>query len=115
MRVYVAPYGDGQPAPTSGWIPVSDDNSADSMPRWSADGNLLYFLASHSGSLSIRGRHLSMATKLPHGDVFVVYRFADARHPPSSRFVFAVSRDKIVFSLDQLASNLWMIKLPLRD
>jgi hypothetical protein len=65
--------------------------------------------------LSVRGRRLVSTTKLPIGEPFVVYRFADSRHPPSSRFLFAVSRDKIVFSLDEIASNLWMISLPKRD
>jgi eukaryotic-like serine/threonine-protein kinase len=115
MRVYIAPNRDRQPIASSEWISVSDENAADSMPRWSPNGDLVYFLSNRERFLTIRGRHLVPRTKRPIGEPFVTYRFADSRHPPSSRFLFSVSRDKIVFSLDELASNLWMISLPKRD
>ena len=115
MRVYIASYRVGAPTPISEWVAVTDGNAADFMPRWSADGNTVYFLSSRNGALSIHGRRLAPSTKLPSGDPFVVHRFADSRHPPSAGFLFAVSRDKIVFSLDELSSNVWMTRLSTQD
>jgi serine/threonine protein kinase/Tol biopolymer transport system component len=111
MRVYIAPYRE-TPTQESDWILVTDGRGEDSIPQWSPDGNLLYYFSNLDGSLSIRARHLAPETKRPTGEPFVVYRFADARHPPSNRFLFSVSRDKMVFSLDELTSNIWMANLP---
>jgi Tol biopolymer transport system component len=45
MRVYIAPNRDRQPIASSEWISVSDENAADSMPRWSPNGDVVYFLS----------------------------------------------------------------------
>jgi len=100
------------------WIPVTDGAAMDHSPYWSPDGNLLYFLSERDGFRCIWAQRLQAATKRPAGPALPIRHFHTARHTLLMNVVaspwevgLSVIRDKMLFSLDELAGNIWMAKL----
>jgi eukaryotic-like serine/threonine-protein kinase len=87
------------------WIAVTEPTAICYTPRWSPDGNLLYFASNQDGFFCIWAQHLDPATKHPFGPAFSVYHFHRAQLP---RAVFSVARNKMVFTLSELTGNIWM-------
>ena len=117
-QIFIAPFH-GETAPDEKeWIPVTDGAAMDHSPYWSPDGNLLYFLSERDGFRCIWVQRLHATTKRPVGPAFAVRHFHTARHTLLMNVVaspwevgLCVARDKMVFSLDELAGNIWMAKL----
>ena len=67
------------------------------------------------GFLCLWGQPLDSRTKQPVGSPFDVYHFHSARRSLANQGLglleISVARDKIVFSLDELAGNIWMTEL----
>ncbi len=102
--------------PESEWITVTDGSFWDDKPRWSPDGNLLYFVSYRDSFLCIWAIRLNPATKQPAGPPFPVYhshgeRRSLANYGLSQMFV-PVARDKLVFPLGERRGNIWMAELP---
>jgi Tol biopolymer transport system component/DNA-binding winged helix-turn-helix (wHTH) protein len=79
-------------------------------PRWSPDGNLLYFISDRDGFSCFWAQRLEPATKHPVGSAFPVYHFHLAQLPLHT-LEPCVARDKIVFTLRELTGNIWMTTL----
>ncbi len=79
---------------------------------WSRDGRTLYFNSDRDGSTCLWAFRLDAATKKPLGEAFAVKHF----HTNPRRYTlypqFCVGRDRIIISLDQVQSDLWMMQLP---
>jgi Tol biopolymer transport system component len=107
-RIYVV--RSGGPAAAE-WIPVTDGENLDDKPRWSPDGNLIYFTSERDGFRCIWAQHLDRATKHPVGPPFNVHHFHAARR--SLRNVglgpleISVSRNALVFNLGEITGNIW--------
>ncbi len=88
--------------PESEWIPLTE-GVWDDKPRWSPDGNLLYFLSERDGFRRIWAQHLDVL-KHPAGPAFPVFHAHDARRSLLSVQVGALelslSRDKIIFNMN---------------
>jgi Tol biopolymer transport system component len=117
-QIFIAPFH-GETAPDEkAWIPVTDGATVDHSPYWSPDGSLLYFLSERDGFRCIWAQRLRPGTKRPIGPVLPIQHFHTARHTLLMNVVaspwevgLSVIRDKMVFSLDDLAGNIWMAKL----
>lgn len=113
-RVTVAPFRGAAAIPESEWIPVTDGAGFDSRPRWSPDGNLLYFVSDRDGYRCIWAQRLEPGTKRPVGAAFNVRHF----HAPGlalgdiPSLGWGVARDKIVFNMIERTGNIWTFKLP---
>jgi len=106
---YVAPFREDKTLEEKDWVAVADGSAQ--QPRWSPDGNLLYFLSNRDGFLCIWAQRLELATKRLNGSPFPVYHSHSVRHsiagdPP------AVVRGRIVFTQNELTGNIWMMELP---
>ena len=116
-QIYVMPFRPGQPTPLSEWVAITDGKRLDRDPKWSPDGNLLYFLADREGARGIYAQRLNPATKQPQGPAFEVKMFRGSRRSMmyitnSGQSAPAVARDKIVFALGEMTGNIWLTKLP---
>ncbi|HYM12465.1 MAG TPA: protein kinase, partial [Bryobacterales bacterium] len=108
------------PAPVSGdlagdWIPVTSGGFRDDKPRWSPDGNLLYFISDRDGFLCFWAQRLDPAGKRPVGPPFSVYHFHGASRSIMNvglaQLEPAVARDKMTFNLAEVTGNIWMASL----
>jgi serine/threonine protein kinase len=113
--MYVASFSPDRPPPRSEWIRIPHSPKAHPNPRWSPDGNMLYFSSEQDGYACLWAERLDPATKHPRGEPFAIQHF----HAASLRMVapsfsdpIALAFDKIVLSLESRSGGLWMLKLP---
>jgi dipeptidyl aminopeptidase/acylaminoacyl peptidase len=117
-QIFVLPFHPDRETPQSEWIPITDGKRLDRDPKWSPDGNLLYFLADRDGVRGFHAQRLDPATKRSSGPEFEVKMFRSARRSmmyfPNSGFSGpAVTSDKIVFALGEMTGNIWLTKAPI--
>ncbi|MBL8294503.1 MAG: PD40 domain-containing protein, partial [Bryobacterales bacterium] len=112
-RVMVAPFHGAATIPESEWIAVTDGSGFDSRPRWSPNGNLLYFISDRDGFRCIWAQRLDV-NKRPVGPAFAVQHFHDLRRLLSDipELGLSVARDKLVFNMIEQTGNLWTFQLP---
>jgi Tol biopolymer transport system component len=108
----VAPFRPGSPPPPSEWIYLTDGKTQDFYPRWSPDGNTVYFVSDRGGGYALLAQRVDPRTKKPLGDPMVVYSFSGVspRLIESTRWI-SVARDRIVFSLEERNGSIWMLHL----
>ncbi len=110
-RIWLAPFG-ACPISRTGWHPLTAGTGWDDKPRWSPDGNLLYFLSDRDGFRCIWGQRLEHATKSPLGPPFAVYHSHNARSSLLNvNPVYAgleVGRDTLVFVNGEMGGNIWL-------
>ncbi len=116
-RIYVAqvPPRPVAPIPVDDWIAVTAGSSWDDKPRWSPDGNAIYFISTQDGFRCIWSQHLDPGTKRPAGPPAAVLHLHDARRSMMNADIgplsIAVARSRIAFSLSELTGNVWIAKL----
>jgi len=112
-RIFVAPFRNAGPVPESEWIAVTDGRW-DDKPRWSPDGNSLYFLSERDGFRCIWAQRLD-ARKRPVGPAIPIFDAHEARRSLANIGIgdlsISVARDKIVFNMSERTGNLWMANL----
>ena len=65
--------------PPETWIAISDSEGWNDKPRWSPDGNLLYFVSERDGFRCVWVQRLDPATKHPSGAPVAVRHFHSSR------------------------------------
>jgi eukaryotic-like serine/threonine-protein kinase len=114
-RIFVGRYRGETIIPEKEWIEVTDGSSFDDKPRWSPNGNAIYFVSKRDGFLCLWTQPLDPATKRTRGVPLALYHFHSARHSLSNQGIglleISVARDKLVFSLHELTGNIWMTEL----
>src|SRR5262249_30783810 len=114
IRVVVAPFQFGTETPESQWIPVTDDRTENTIPRWSPDGNLVYYFSDRDGFRCIWARRLAAGTKKPSGDPIAVYHShttrLSLRNENYGTLALAMSRDKLAFTMNEQTGNIWMMQ-----
>jgi Tol biopolymer transport system component len=114
-RVYIIPISD-RIVPKSEWIQVNKGDSWDTIPEFSPDDRLLYFLSDRLGTRDIWVQPLDPATKRPVGAPRVVHRFPGVRRTPLYNRVgqnaCSIAKDKIVLPVTERTGNVWLADLP---
>jgi Tol biopolymer transport system component len=95
------------------WISVTSLDHFDAGPKWSPEGNMLYFTSDRDGSTCLWAVRLHPVTKQPAGEPFPVRHFHGSLRQYSSDVypVFSVGADRIAISLEQVRSEIWMMQL----
>ena len=110
-EILIVPLHDGVPAARSEWVPVVNENVWTDKPRWSPDGNLLYFLSQRDGFLCIWAQRLESSTKRPVGAPKPVYHLHDTRlslkNVPIASVELEVARDRLLINLGETTGNIW--------
>jgi Tol biopolymer transport system component len=115
MQLFVAPLNARLPIEPTRWIAVTSlGHDIDAQAQWSRDGRMLYFTSNRDGSTCLWAVRLDAATKKPLGEPFAVRHFhASPRMYSTAVYpIFSVGSDRIVISLEQVQSDLWMMHLP---
>jgi Tol biopolymer transport system component len=112
-RLFVAPFQTEGEISEEEWIALTDGSTVDDKPRWSPEGNLMYFTSKRDGFVCLWAQRLDPTSKRPRDAAFVVYHLHQARRSlgHGGYYEISVARDKIVFNLGELTGNIWMTKL----
>jgi hypothetical protein len=100
----------------SEWIPVSDGKAMDREPRWSPNGNVLYFLSTRDGNHCIWAQRLDPTTKRATGEATAILHLHTARRSlndvrDTGIIGLSVTPDRIIFAMRERTGNIWMTKL----
>lgn len=114
-RILLVPLENGVPAPPDRWIAIDHhDNGWDDKPRWSPNGNLIYFVSDRDGYLCLWAQRLESRTKKPVATPFAVYHFHKERlsmaNLDSGILEIGIAKDKIIVGLGELTGNIWSVK-----
>jgi Tol biopolymer transport system component len=114
-KLWVVPFRDGSAPAADEWVAISRGEHWDDKPRWSPDGNLMYFTSLRDGFHCLWAQRLRPDTKEPTGPAFPVQHFHNARlSMANTGFVgleTAVARDQIFINLGELSGNIWTTRL----
>ena len=110
IPIAIAPYRPGNPPPESEWIFLADGKSQDLYPRWSPDGNTIYFVSDRDGHIAILSQRLDPQNKHPLGKPTTLYVFSSSLRFPENMLWISVAQDKIVFSLEERTGSIWMLR-----
>jgi Tol biopolymer transport system component len=108
-RPFVVPYAEGSTPKESDWIAVTEQDAVESDLDWSPNGRLLYFATRADGRFSLFVRRFEPSSGTLSGAPFSIYTFSDVRRPPPRSFPISVAQDKIVFSLETMTSEVWLL------
>jgi Tol biopolymer transport system component len=113
-RLFVVKTENGLPASGADWILVSDEHGRADKPRWSPDGNTLYYLSDRDGFLCLWAQRLAPATKRPISPPFPIYHFHTSRLSPknvgTALLEIDVAKDKLVMNMGELTGNVWKLR-----
>jgi Tol biopolymer transport system component len=116
-KLFIAPAQGGTEISETQWMPLNERSSWDDKPRWSPDGNLIYFTSNRDGSICLLAQRLDPSSKRPKGAPFCVSHFHQARRSLSNAGYYnlelSVARDRVVCTMVELTGNIWMTKLDL--
>ena len=97
------------------WIPLTGDGSWADKPRWSPNGNLIYFVSNRDGFFCLWAQRVAPDTKRPAGEPVPIAHFHGSRlsigNVGLSVLGISVARDKIAFNLGELTGNIWVTNL----
>lgn len=111
--IYLSPLRD-TPATEREWVAVAEELSYLAAPRWSPDGNFLYFLSERDGHGCVWAQRLDAGSKKPTGAPFGVWHEHRPSHskltwPRGGRSI-GIARGKLVFFQVENRSNIYMIQ-----
>ncbi len=109
----MVPFRGVQPIETSEWIPITGGELSDDKPRWSPDGNLMYFTSNRDGFMCLWAQRLDPHSKHAIGPAFNVHHFHTSRRSLANvglgPLETSVARNAIVFNLGEVTGNVWRL------
>jgi Tol biopolymer transport system component len=109
-KLVLVPFGDGK-LDVAGAISITDGSSSATSPTWSPDGRVLYFLSNRDRNNCLYAQRLDPQTRRPVGEPVGVYHF-HAPNQPLRAFAIAAAVDKVVISIMESSSSVWLTKMP---
>jgi hypothetical protein len=112
-RIYVAPFRGASAIPETDWIPITGDKALDREPRWSPDGNSLYFLSTRDGNNCIWSQRLDSG-KHSIGEPSAVLHVHAARSNlnvvDTGPIGLSIAAGRLVFAMPEATGNIWMLQ-----
>lgn len=112
-EVFVAELKKLEPVDSAEWIRITGGDLSVDKPRWSPDGNLMYFTSKRDGFMCIWAQRLDANTKGPVGEAFDVYHFHTSRRSLANvglgPLEISVARNALVFNLGEITANVWRL------
>jgi hypothetical protein len=111
-QLFVAPMSGRTPVEPERWAPLTELKYFDANPIFSRDGKTLYFNSDRDGFTCLWAMRFNPATGKPVDAPYPVKHFHGNPRYYSWYPVFSVGPDRIIISLEQVQSDLWMTNLP---
>jgi eukaryotic-like serine/threonine-protein kinase len=114
VHIVVIPFRREGPPREDEWVAITEHRQfPQDKPRWSPNGNLLYYTSEIDGFRCIWAQRLDPATKRPIGPPLEIYHSHSARRSLANAGIpilweIAITRDKLFFNLGETTGNIWM-------
>jgi serine/threonine protein kinase len=109
--ISIAPLGP-VPTPLSAVVTLIDSSDFLGVPRWSPNGRFVYFQSQKTGQCALFVQEVDARSKRPLGDARLVFQspsqHLNLNYPLGNSFI-DVAADKIVFTVDGIASNIFRV------
>lgn len=95
------------------WTPISEGTFWDDKPRWSPDGQTIYFLSNRSGFVNVWGRRFNPTTGKPAGEPFQVTSIDAASTrvlSPTASTELAIGPDRLILPIVESAGSVWVLE-----
>jgi Tol biopolymer transport system component len=89
-------------------IVVAHTIDSNGYPKWSPDGNLIYFLSKDNGNRCLWAQRVDPATKAPHGEPIRVWCPYESSRKIWTIAPFSISRNRLAMPLTEGRANIWM-------
>ncbi|HTG74305.1 MAG TPA: protein kinase [Terriglobia bacterium] len=114
-QLFIAQMSDDSPVDPERWVPLTGFKYFDASPNFSRDGKLIYFYSDRDGFTCLWAVRLNPATKKPAADPYPLKHFHGNPRYYSWYPQIGLGSDRIIISLEQIQSDLWMTQLPEED
>jgi Tol biopolymer transport system component/DNA-binding winged helix-turn-helix (wHTH) protein len=113
-RLFIAPLPPDRNVRPDEWIPISEGQAWDDLPRWSPNGRLIYFTSNRDGFRCLWARRIHPQTRQPEDSPFAVFHIHEAHLSmvtlSLAELQLSLARDLLVFPLAELRGNIWMME-----
>ncbi|HEU0007659.1 MAG TPA: protein kinase, partial [Terriglobia bacterium] len=113
-QLFLAPMSNDTVEPEH-WVPITELKYFDANPLFSRDGRTLYFNSDRDGFTCLWAVRMDLASGKPVSDPHPVKHFHGNPRHYSWYPQFTVGPRRIIVSLEQIQSDLWMTQLPEED
>jgi hypothetical protein len=112
-RIFAIPLRDGQPAPESAWVPITNGDFWDGNAVWTGRGDALLFYSRRDGFGCIWRQAVNAATKRPEGAPAEIIKFHSGRLSIQELTGFLPSlslmNDQILFNALEKTGSIWVL------
>ena len=110
-RIVVIPLHGKTAGAKAEWISVTEPGPWFNKPRWSPNGNLLYYISDRDGFTCIWANHLDPATKRPVGSPKPVMHFHTGASSLETAYglELSIADDKLVVDIGESSGNIWLV------
>jgi len=94
------------------WIRITKGKHWDDKPRWSPDGNIIYFLSEREGFFNVWGVRFDSGRARPIGEPFPVTTFSDPRLMVAKSIApvsISLTEDRLVVTMAQWSGSIWLL------
>ena len=94
------------------WIRITDGEHWDDKPRWSPDGNIIYFLSEREGFFNVWGIRFDTSRARPMSEPFPVTTFSSPRLMVAKSIApvsISLTQDRLVVTVAQVSGSIWLL------
>jgi serine/threonine protein kinase/Tol biopolymer transport system component len=96
---------------TGEWIPITSASEFSDRPRWSGDGNTIFYLSNRDGFSCVWGQHFDTESRRVTSRPFAVMHYHNPRFSPGavgkSSFNLSVSGDSVYLNVGEINTSIW--------
>jgi Tol biopolymer transport system component len=111
-QIFAIPVQGGKPAPEKAWVAITDGNSWDDKPVWTARGDALLFYSRRDGFGCIWRQTINQSTKQPEGAPKEVLAFHSIRLSMKELMSYLASLsltgDQLLFNALESTGSIWV-------
>ena len=100
------------PAAGGPWTLISKGKPWEDKPRWSPDGNTIYFVSGRGGFFNVWGIRFDSAKGKPRGEPFPVTAFETPALmlPEQIQIVeLSLTQDRLVLTMEERSGSIWVL------
>ena len=93
-------------------IRITEGKHWDDKPRWSPDGNIIYFLSEREGFFNVWGIRFDAGRGRPIGEPFPVTRFSSPHLMVANSIApvsMSLTQDRLVVTMAQSSGSIWLL------